>query len=806
MTFSVSAQNPGDNVFSGIQVHTINIKFSQPNYWDSLVYYYNQGLEQFIPATVILDGLQLDSVGVRLKGNSSFSHPNNKKSIRLSFGEYRDDQRWDELKGIHLNNCYGDPTFMREKIHLDFCRSAGIAAPRANFANVFINDTLFAFYSMIEHVDKRFLGSRYGDNSGDLFKAVDAFEGIQAASDFRWFTSVPDSYYTRYEMKTDGSTTAWGQLVTLLDSINNGSSPAVSFPSKMNMTALNKGIATDILFANLDSYNNSGRNFYFYFNPLTSKMEWIVWDVGLTFGCYGGGVSNFENLSVTYLLSSTYRPLMGKVLSNASLKNDYLFSLCQLFNNHFTTSNLFADIDSVANIIRPYVYADPRKQYTNTQFEMNILTDLPISGVAGTSRIPGLKSFINSRRTSVQTQLTNLGVNCDFVLTQGDVVINEFMAQNDSIPDPAGQFDDWIEIYNNTNQTINLGGLYLTDNATNPSKWQFPANTTIGPYGFLIVWADEDSLQAGLHANFKLSANGEFIGFYKNDLSVLDTITFGAQTSNLSMARIPNGTGNFVQTQPTFNAVNVLYTPAGDVVINEFMAQNNTIPDPSGEFDDWIEMYNNTNQPINLSGYYFSDKYSNPTKWTFPTNTIIEANSFLIVWADENEGQLGLHANFKLSVSGEQIIFSKPDLTVIDSITFGVQTADLSMARIPNGTGPFVQGQPTFNASNTPVKVENENSVSPSEFMLCQNYPNPFNPSTKISWQTPVAGWHVLKVFDILGNEIITLVNEYKSAGRYEAELNMANKNLSSGIYFYRLTAFNEASSFIQTKQMMLVK
>ncbi len=797
------AQNPGDNIFAGIQVHTINIKFSQPNYWDSLLYYYNQGLEQYMPATVIVNGLQLDSVGVRLKGNSSFSHPNNKKSLRFAFDEYKDAQRWDGLKNIHLNNCYGDPTFMREKIHLGFCQSAGVAAPRANYANVYINDTLYALYSLVEHIDKKFLGTRYGDDGGDLFKAVDAFEGIQAASDFRWFTSVPDSYYTRYELKTDGSLTAWVNLINLLDTLNNYSNVANLLPLKVNLSAYYKAIATDVIFANLDSYNNSGRNFYFYFNPITGKMEWIVWDVGLSFGDYGGGVSNFENLSVTYLLSSTYRPLSGKVFNNSSLKNEYLNSLCQIFNTYFLQGDLFQKIDSIANIIRPYVYNDPRKQYSNSQFEINILSDLPISGVAGTSRIPGLKSFINSRKNSIQTQLTNLGVNCEYVIQPGDIVINEFMAQNDSIPDPNGEFDDWIELYNNTNQNLSLSGMYLTDDPANVTKWQFSPGTSINQNGFLIIWADEDSTQTGLHANFKLSASGDFIRLSKSDQTALDSITFGAQTSNLSMSRIPNGTGNFVQTQPTINSINIANSNLGGVVINEFMALNTLITDPSGEFEDWIELYNNTDQLIDLSSYYLSDKYTNPSKWQFPANTIINANSFLIVWADEDEGQPGLHSNFKLSsTDGEQIILSKSNLTVLDSITFGPQPSDLSMARIPNGTGPFVQGNPTFNSVNLPSGVEDDIKIAPQEYSLYQNYPNPFNPTTMVQYTIPVGSHVTLKVYNLLGDEVAVLVNQWKNAGSYSVEWNVKNNTLASGVYFYQLTA----GEFVETKKMLLIR
>jgi hypothetical protein len=91
-----------------------------------------------------------------------------------------------------------------------------------------------------------------------------------------------------------------------------------------------------------------------------------------------------------------------------------------------------------------------------------------------------------------------------------------------------------------------------------------------------------------------------------------------------------------------------------------------------------------------------------------------------------------------------------------------------------------------------------------NEFRLSQNYPNPFNPSTKISWQSPISGWQTLKIFDILGNEVATLVDEYKPAGRNQAEFNSASriKNLTSGIYFYQL----RAGDYIQTKKMILIK
>lgn len=97
--------------------------------------------------------------------------------------------------------------------------------------------------------------------------------------------------------------------------------------------------------------------------------------------------------------------------------------------------------------------------------------------------------------------------------------------------------------------------------------------------------------------------------------------------------------------------------------------------------------------------------------------------------------------------------------------------------------------------------VENDpTEISPVKFILYQNYPNPFNPTTKISWQSPISSSHSIKVYDVLGNEVATLINEYKEEGEYELEFN--GKGLSSGIYFYQL----KAGSFIQTRKMILMK
>jgi hypothetical protein len=137
--------------------------------------------------------------------------------------------------------------------------------------------------------------------------------------------------------------------------------------------------------------------------------------------------------------------------------------------------------------------------------------------------------------------------------------------------------------------------------------------------------------------------------------------------------------------------------------------------------------------------------------------------------------------------------------------------SDLIDAGVPVGL-PYNDAAPDLGAFETdgiPSSFENENVVI-NQFYLEQNYPNPFNPSTKISWQSPVSTHQSLKIYDILGNEVATLVDEYKSAGRYNVQFTMNDIQLSSGIYFYQLIAGDPSTGsgqgFVETKKMILMK
>ena len=147
----VSAQTEGNNVFGTDQILGVDVSFYNSNYWSLLNDEYD-GDQNYIPAAIsitTLDGTTaLDSVGIRLKGNSSMMHPGDKKPFKVDFNRFIGGQSYDLLKKLNFNNGFKDPTFVREKIFYDVCEAAGILAPRATFAEVTFNGAPWGFYTV----------------------------------------------------------------------------------------------------------------------------------------------------------------------------------------------------------------------------------------------------------------------------------------------------------------------------------------------------------------------------------------------------------------------------------------------------------------------------------------------------------------------------------------------------------------------------------------------------------------------------------------------------------------------------------
>ena len=273
----------------------------------------------------------------------------------------------------------------------------------------------------------------------------------------------------------------------------------------------------------------------------------------------------------------------------------------------------------------------------------------------------------------------------------GDVgyrlIINEIMADNEGTiedPDEAGEYPDWIELYNYGTTPIDIGGMYLTDTLNTPDKWQVPANaptqTTIQPGDYLLIWADSETGQGPLHANFNLSASGEEAGLFDSTGKQIDAISFPGLGDDDSYGRYPNGGPGWQQfDSPTATPGSSNGGESADagIIINEIMYHPGHdelafVPEPIGL--EYIELFNTGSSTVDLGGWRFVDGLT----FEIPAGTMIGGNGYLVVAANVSEfsvryptvtnvvgGWLGKLSNF-----GEEVTLVNAIGTIIDSVKY----------------------------------------------------------------------------------------------------------------------------------------
>lgn len=455
--FSFS-QNPGDSTFQATFVHDINITFTQTNWWDSLMYYkmYSDSFNlstQSMVAAVTIDGLLIDSIGVSLKGNSSFGYPGQKKPIKLSMNQYVAGQKFDGMKTLNLNNNMLDPTQMREKLLLDFMNKKGIAAPRCSYAKVSYNGSYVGLYKMVEALDKTYLNTHFGNNNGNLFKG-------DPQGTLNWIDNIPASYYPYYELHTNTTANNWTDLVNLIDNINN--TPSSDFydtlETNLNTTGCIKEWAARNLFVDLDAYFHAPHNYYVYHNTATNKFEWNAWDVSVAFGFYP--FWSEDSTANTSILMAT-SPLTIKMLADTIYKTRYLNTICE-YLDYFSNTVLDPQIDSIGNAIRPYIYAEPdsNQMFPEFMFEYGMDTFTVVTPMGD---IPGLKKFIAERRNNVINELASLPFTCTVGIKDRVDPISDIKIypnpSSDIFTVQSSEEITSIEIYNSFGQQVKQMGL-----------------------------------------------------------------------------------------------------------------------------------------------------------------------------------------------------------------------------------------------------------------------------------------------------------------------------------------------------------
>lgn len=334
------------------------------------------------------------------------------------------------------------------------------------------------------------------------------------------------------------------------------------------------------------------------------------------------------------------------------------------------------------------------------------------------------------------------GVNRGENQANNAIIISEIMMNNKGvIHDPKGKDSDYIEFYNTTDKEQSLNGFLLSNQGVNNPKvnsWTFP-DVTVAPYGYLLVWCTGDNSVTELYTSFKLSG-GEVLTFgdrtgapllnieLPTDLHSGHAWCYQAETNSFTGMLPSPGYPNTEEGIQAFNDSRGASQSSGQVqhngvFISEFMASNaNFLRCPDGEFGDWIELYNTTANSVDLSGCGLSDDTTKPYKFTFPQGTVINANSFLLVYSTTVPVEGYLCIDFGLSANGEQLQLINAEGGVLDSITFNKQQKNFSLARNWDSRGSWTSGNDFYECDIPSPGFENTYQGNLDFFM--QNNPD----------------------------------------------------------------------------------
>ena len=329
-------------------------------------------------------------------------------------------------------------------------------------------------------------------------------------------------------------------------------------------------------------------------------------------------------------------------------------------------------------------------------------------------------------------------------VTFSQIQINEFFADGGiCCEDDFGEIEDFVEVVNLSGETLDLAGYYFGDGGGGTTIGAAnPELTTIPSGGIKVLWFDNDEEQGLLHVGAKLNNNGESIICINPAGDTIINITFSAQYEDVSFASFPDGqvydSGWDFTMCPTPGETNDYcpmiegctspsadnYDPNASIengtcffgvteslIINEYGASNcNDQGSDCGDYEDWVELYNNTNDAIDLNGYYLSDKLNNPTKWQFTESLVIQPNGFEIIYLsgrdqmnDNGQYDNGPHTNFKLSQTryNEYIALSNSNGELLSYFAMSPAQLNHSMGRVGDGAEEWgVFSSPSPGGSN----------------------------------------------------------------------------------------------------------
>lgn len=394
---SYSRVDSSGMLFDPFSVHSYDVEFYVDNWEEQLKENYEYGI--YLPAKLTYNEIEIDSIGVRYKGNSSYteSGASPKKPFKFKFDAFCEGQTFYGMSRLNFTNNVKDPSYMRETIAYTLARKYE-PVPRTSYAKISLEGEYVGLYTQVEQIDSIFI-SRYSDSfnssDGNLFKASShggtlAYKGV-----------VQVDYYDEYEIQTNKVINDWSGFIDMIDFLNNSSDEDFLLKASrcLDLESCLRYLAFCQVFSHFDSYIGSSRNFYFYENSDDGRFTMLIWDLDRSFGGYSNGWDVYE-ADIVNISSSNNKPLTNRILENDSLKQVYLSYIDEMINGHCAPDSIIELADKYYSFLDSLVEDDPNSFMSYEAFQKSFYTDSTTF-----DRIPGIKDFTVNRYKALSDQL-----------------------------------------------------------------------------------------------------------------------------------------------------------------------------------------------------------------------------------------------------------------------------------------------------------------------------------------------------------------------------------------------------------------
>ncbi len=642
-------------------LRTLFLEFGNAEWEAELADFWKTDID--VPAQLTVDGNAIGEVGLRFRGTSSFFTvaPGQKRSFNLAIDYGAPKQRLFGYKTLNLLNGHTDPTFLRTVLFNHIARHY-VPAPKANYVHVVINGESWGIYVNVQQFNKDFQEEWFGSKAGIRWKMLPNPRGGNGLGyDGNQFSA----YEGRYQMKSVGGDDAWASLIEVFRVLNETPPEQLEAALEpiMDIDRALWFLALENTFIDNDGYWVRASDFSM-LTDRRNRLHMILHDSNETFRSPGGpgynGGGDGVKLDPLFGLNEPTKPLIHRLLQVPALKARYLAHVQTLADEWLDWKKLQPLVEQYQTLIGDEIARDTRKHASTDDFYRGATEDLETEGFRGRRKTLSIRNFVTQRAayfadyaafqkpTPEITAVRYRGEETERPLPHGTIILEATVKEE---PAPSAVF------------------AYVSDKRE----------------GVFERFAMEQQSPGTYRARISGKPAGERIRYYVE-----------ARNETEGTARFYPRTAAF---RPPSFRIEPEAASQSPIVISELMPSNTTtLADEQADFDDWIELQNVSDQPVDLSGCFLSDNPKNPRKWRIPDATSLQPGAVLLVWADEDGKDPGFHANFKLSQKGETIALYDRDEKQnqqLDQVTYPKLGDNEAWGRSTTGSNNFERLDPT---------------------------------------------------------------------------------------------------------------